>query len=85
MKFTLHENLVLVIEPETTEEQALVNLLDKMELQKDGTGIMNAGMDWKEGRRSYMTFAFRPQSDTSNDSITGGGKPDRGFTGSVEG
>ena len=69
MKYTLHENLVLVIEPETTEEQALVDLLDKMELHKNGTGIKNACMNWNEGRRAYMTFVFRPQSDTANDKV----------------
>lgn len=64
MKYTLHENLVLNLEPETSEEQALIHLLRKMELKPNGDGVKNLGMTFSEGRRVYLSFKFvAPSSD----------------------
>ena len=65
MKYTLHDNLVLTIEPETPEEQALVNILEKMELKENGHGIINAGMDWDGGRRTFLGFKFVDRNKAS--------------------
>jgi len=67
MKYTLHENLVLVMKPETREEQALVNLLSSKKLQVNGNGIDNAGTTWEEGRRQYLSFIF--VDDNTHDTI----------------
>jgi len=64
MKYELHENLVLVIKPETREEQALVNILSKMKVVPVGNGITNAGCTWSEGRRSYISVQFVRDEDT---------------------
>ncbi|MEM6885450.1 MAG: hypothetical protein AAF571_10490 [Verrucomicrobiota bacterium] len=58
MKYELHDNLVLTIKPETREEQALVNLLEKMKLTENGHGIENAGASFEAGRRSYLGYRF---------------------------
>jgi hypothetical protein len=69
MKYTLHENLVLSIEPETREEQALVSLLEKKTLKLNGHGIKNAGMTWEEGRRTFLTWRF--SDDKPNTEVSG--------------
>jgi len=65
VKYTLHENLVLNIEPQTTEEQALVNMLSRMDLCLNGHGIKNSGLDFSQGRMMFLSFVFRPK-DTAN-------------------
>ncbi len=60
MKYTLHENLVLTIFPETKEEQALIKLLEGMKLEVNGHGIHNAGMTYDEGKRTYLGYRFVP-------------------------
>lgn len=58
MKYRLLENLVLSIEPETPEDQALINHLNTLHVVKNGCCIEFAGFSWSEGRRMSMSIRF---------------------------
>lgn len=58
MKYEMHENLSLVLIPETREEHALVSLLEEMTVTVNPCAIHNAGMTYGEGRRLSLTLVF---------------------------
>jgi len=58
MKYKMTPTLSLVITPETPEEQALVNLMNKMSVRNGGGTIHNAGMTYAEGRRESINIEF---------------------------
>lgn len=67
MKARISPNLVLSLEAETTEEAALLRLLDTHRIVKNGSGCSNVGGSLPpNGRREYLSFKFEPPLDVTS-------------------
>lgn len=58
MKYEMH-GLVLVMTPQTREEQTFINMLDKMDAVIGCRGTDHAGATWEEGRRAWIGIVFK--------------------------
>jgi hypothetical protein len=57
MKYKL-DRLTLSISPDTREDESLLLLLEKMQVQNNTCAIHNAGTTWDGGRRMVLNLAF---------------------------
>lgn len=62
MKYHLDEDLGLWIRAETPEDEALIGMLQTMQLSVASYGTINAGQTFEGGRRSHIYAVFRPQT-----------------------